>query len=95
MPQSFFMLWTSRHSHAAMKGASAEPMSSRTTRSAISSNSVGSRLMIANRAPLRRNISTEDAGNAVVFLCSDLGKNVTGEILHVDAGLNVLALEAT
>src|SRR5437660_754527 len=49
----FLHLWTSRHSHAAMKGASTEPMSSRTTRSAMSSNSVGSRLMIANRAPLR------------------------------------------
>jgi enoyl-[acyl-carrier protein] reductase I len=42
------------------------------------------------KAPLRRNVDTEDAGNAVVYLCSDWGSNVTGEILHVDAGYNVL-----
>jgi enoyl-[acyl-carrier protein] reductase I len=45
-----------------------------------------------NRAPLRRNIATEDAGNAAVFLCSDLGANITGEILHVDAGYNIVGL---
>ena len=43
-------------------------------------------------APLRRNIDLEDAGNAAVFLCSDWGKNVTGEILHVDAGYNTLGM---
>jgi enoyl-[acyl-carrier protein] reductase I len=43
-------------------------------------------------APLRRNIELEDAGNAAVFLCSDWGKNVTGEILHVDAGYNTLGM---
>jgi enoyl-[acyl-carrier protein] reductase I len=43
-------------------------------------------------APMRRNIDMEDAGNAAVFLCSDWGKNVTGEILHVDAGYNTLGM---
>ncbi|MBI3970841.1 MAG: enoyl-ACP reductase [Chloroflexi bacterium] len=45
-----------------------------------------------NRAPLRRNIGMEDAGNAAVFLCSDLSRNVTGEILHVDAGYNITGM---
>ncbi len=44
-----------------------------------------------DHAPLRRNIETVDAGNAVVYLCSELGRNVTGEILHVDAGFNAIA----
>ncbi|HEX2033590.1 MAG TPA: SDR family oxidoreductase [Chloroflexota bacterium] len=41
-------------------------------------------------SPLQRNIDTEDAGNAAVFLCSEWGRNVTGEILHVDCGYNIL-----
>jgi enoyl-[acyl-carrier protein] reductase I len=44
------------------------------------------------KAPLRRNITLEDVGGAAVFLCSDLGAGVTGEVLHVDAGYNVLAV---
>lgn len=36
--------------------------------------------------PLRRNVSTEDVGNAAAFLCSDLAAGITGEILYVDAG---------
>ena len=45
----------------AMKGASASPMSSRTTRSAMSSNSVGSRLMMTSAAPLRLAIKGKPA----------------------------------
>ncbi|HEX5339742.1 MAG TPA: SDR family oxidoreductase [Gammaproteobacteria bacterium] len=36
--------------------------------------------------PLRKNVSTEDVGNAAAFLCSDLAAGITGEILYVDAG---------
>jgi enoyl-[acyl-carrier protein] reductase I len=43
-------------------------------------------------APLQTNIETIDAGNAAVFLVSDLGRYVTGEILHVDAGYNILGM---
>jgi len=39
-------------------------------------------------APLRRNVTTEDVGNAAVFLLSDLAAAVTGEILYVDAGFS-------
>jgi enoyl-[acyl-carrier protein] reductase I len=43
------------------------------------------------RAPLRRNVTLEDVGRAALFLCSDMGSGVTGEVLHVDLGFNVLA----
>jgi enoyl-[acyl-carrier protein] reductase I len=43
------------------------------------------------RAPLRRNVTLDDVGQATLFLCSDLGSGVTGEVLHVDLGFNVLA----
>ncbi|MBU6470934.1 MAG: enoyl-ACP reductase [Gammaproteobacteria bacterium] len=41
---------------------------------------------VQNMAPLRRNVSIEDVGNAAAFLCSDLAAGITGEILYVDAG---------
>lgn len=41
---------------------------------------------VAEHAPLRRNVTTEDVGNAAVFLLSDLAAGVTGEVLYVDSG---------
>lgn len=46
----------------------------------------------AERAPLRRSIEPAEVANAAVYLCSDLGSGVTGEILHVDAGYNVVGM---
>lgn len=48
-----------------------------------------------NVAPLGDTISIEDVGNAALFLASDLSKMITGEIMHVDSGYNVLGLTAT
>jgi enoyl-[acyl-carrier protein] reductase I len=42
-------------------------------------------------APLRRNVTTEEVGNAAAFLCSDLASGITGEIVYVDAGFNTVA----
>ena len=42
-------------------------------------------------APLRRNITIEEVGNAAAFLCSDLATGITGEITYVDAGFNTVA----
>jgi enoyl-[acyl-carrier protein] reductase I len=42
-------------------------------------------------APLRENITLEDVGNAAVFLASDMGRMITGNILFVDSGTHVLA----
>ncbi len=55
----------------------------------------GMRAMLGENAaktPLQRNIDHEDVGDAALYLCSDLGRNVTGETLHVDAGQNILAI---
>jgi len=43
-------------------------------------------------APLRRNVTIEEVGNAVAFLCSDLASGITGEIMYVDGGFNTTAL---
>ena len=45
----------------------------------------------ADRAPLRRNVETREVGNAALFLCSPLSSGITGEVLHVDCGYNIMA----
>jgi enoyl-[acyl-carrier protein] reductase I len=44
-------------------------------------------------APLRRNISPEDVGNAAVYLLSDMSRSVTGEIHYVDAGYHIIGMK--
>jgi enoyl-[acyl-carrier protein] reductase I len=46
----------------------------------------------ADAAPLRKNVSIGEVGNAAAFLCSDLAAGITGEILFVDAGYNITGL---
>ena len=43
---------------------------------------------VEQHAPLRRNVTTEDVGNAAAFLLSDLSAAITGEILYVDGGFS-------
>ena len=45
----------------------------------------------AEKAPLKRNITKDEVGKAGLFLLSDLGSGVTGEVLMVDAGYSVMA----
>ncbi len=45
-------------------------------------------------APLRRTVSTEDVGNAALYLLSDLSRGVTGEVHHVDAGYHIVGMKA-
>jgi enoyl-[acyl-carrier protein] reductase I len=47
---------------------------------------------VAEIAPLRRNVTLEDVGNAAAFLCSDLAAGVTGEILYVDSGFSTVGM---
>jgi enoyl-[acyl-carrier protein] reductase I len=45
-------------------------------------------------APLRKNVTIDEVGNAGAFLCSDLASGITGEIMYVDAGYNIVGLAA-
>ena len=47
---------------------------------------------VPSRAPLRRNTEPAEVADAAVFLASDLGRGVTGNILFVDAGMQVMGL---
>jgi len=46
----------------------------------------------ASRSPLQRNITQEEVGSAALFLLSPLASGVTGHILYVDAGYNVMGV---
>ena len=45
-------------------------------------------------APLKRNVTTDEVGGAAVFLLSDLGTGVTGEVMHVDCGYHVVGMKS-
>lgn len=47
---------------------------------------------VGERAPLRRNIDQEEVAKTALWLCSDLGSGVTGEIVYVDAGYHILGM---
>ena len=45
-------------------------------------------------SPLKRTVSIEEVGNTALYLLSDLGSGVTGEVHHVDAGYHVVGMKA-
>ena len=46
-----------------------------------------------HNAPLRRTVTTQEVGDAAVYLLSDMSRGVTAEVLHVDAGYNVVGMK--
>jgi enoyl-[acyl-carrier protein] reductase I len=48
--------------------------------------------VIPERAPLRRNIDQDEVADVGVFLASHLSRGITGEVIHVDAGFNIMGM---
>ena len=46
----------------------------------------------SHNAPLRRNVTIDEVGNAAAFMLSNLASGITGEIMYVDGGMNTVAL---
>jgi len=46
----------------------------------------------SDRAPLKRNIDAEEVAQAALYLVSDMSSAVTGEVVHVDAGYNIMGM---
>jgi enoyl-[acyl-carrier protein] reductase I len=44
----------------------------------------------ADRAPLGRNVDPREIGSTAVFLCSSMASGITGEVIHVDCGYNIM-----
>src|SRR3989338_8789303 len=49
--------------------------------------------VVEKKAPLKRNVTTEDVAKTALYLLSDLSSGVTGEIIYVDAGYNIVGME--
>lgn len=47
---------------------------------------------VEKKTPLRRNVTTDEVGNATAFLCSDLASGITGDVLYVDSGYHILGM---
>jgi enoyl-[acyl-carrier protein] reductase I len=47
---------------------------------------------VSEKAPLRRGVTQQEVGNTAMFLMSDLSSGITGEVIHVDAGYNILGI---
>lgn len=47
---------------------------------------------VGSTAPLKRNVTIEDVGNTAAFLSSDLAAGITGQVIYVDAGLNIVGM---
>ena len=48
--------------------------------------------IVETKSPLKRNITTEDVAKTALYLSSDLSSGVTGEIIYVDAGYNIMGM---
>jgi enoyl-[acyl-carrier protein] reductase I len=47
---------------------------------------------VEEKAPLRRTVSQDEVGRTAAFLCGGDGAGITGEVLHVDAGYNIMGM---
>jgi enoyl-[acyl-carrier protein] reductase I len=47
---------------------------------------------VGDTSPLKRNVTIEDVGNAAAFLCSDLAAGITGQVVYVDGGFNIVGM---
>ncbi|HVQ56159.1 MAG TPA: enoyl-ACP reductase [Pyrinomonadaceae bacterium] len=47
---------------------------------------------VAEKSPLKRNVSAAEVGNTALFLVSDLASGITGETIYVDCGYNIMGV---
>ena len=47
---------------------------------------------VAEKAPMRENVSPEDVGALAAFLCQDSARHMTGSVIHVDSGFNIMGI---
>jgi enoyl-[acyl-carrier protein] reductase I len=85
-----YLAWDLGHQKIRVNAISAGPM--RTLSSAGISHFDKMRQHAVKKAPLNRDVEMEDLGNTGVYLLSHLSAGVTGEILHVDCGYNIIGL---
>ena len=48
--------------------------------------------VVEEKAPLRRNVTTKEVGNAVTFMLSDMSSAITGQVVYADSGYNIMGI---
>ena len=84
-----YLAWELGSDNVRVNAISAGPLRTLAAAGVKSAHSAMSQL--PERSPLRRNITQEDVGDAAVFLLSDWARNITGNVLFVDAGFHIMA----
>jgi enoyl-[acyl-carrier protein] reductase I len=77
-------------SNIRVNAVSAGPIKTMSARGVKSFNNILD--IVEEKAPLRRNVNLEDIGKSTLYLLSDLSSGVTGEIMYVDCGYNVIGV---
>jgi enoyl-[acyl-carrier protein] reductase I len=85
-----YLAWDLGPQNITVNGISAGPLRTLSARGVGNINAMFD--LIDQVAPLRRNIEQGDIGDIAAFLCGPAARNLTGEILHVDAGFHIMGL---
>ena len=48
--------------------------------------------VVEEKAPLRRNVTTKEVGNAVTFMLSDMSSAITGQVVYADSGYSIMGI---
>ncbi|HEV8193933.1 MAG TPA: enoyl-ACP reductase [Ktedonobacterales bacterium] len=85
-----YLAWDLGANNVRVNGISAGPLRTLSARGVGNINAMFD--LVEQVAPLRRNIEQKDVGDVAAFLCSDAARNLTGDILYLDAGFHVMGL---
>jgi enoyl-[acyl-carrier protein] reductase I len=85
-----YLAWDLGPNNVRVNGISAGPLRTLSARGVGNINAMFD--LVEQVSPLRRNIEQNDVGDVAAFLCSDAARNLTGDILYLDAGFHVMGL---
>ena len=83
-----YLAWDLGQRNIRVNGISAGPINTLAARGIAGFTSILQH--VREKSPLQRNTEPAEVGDAAVFLCSDLGRGVTGEVLFVDNGYHIM-----
>lgn len=85
-----YLAWDLGKENIRVNGVSAGPMNTLAARGISGFTEMLEK--VAERSPLGRNVTLEEVGNTSLFLLSPMSSGITGEILYVDAGYNIMGM---
>jgi enoyl-[acyl-carrier protein] reductase I len=85
-----YLAWDLGPQNITVNGISAGPLRTLSARGVGNINAMFD--LVDQVAPLRRNIEQSDIGDMAAFLCSPAARNLTGEVVHLDAGFHIMGL---